>query len=77
MDLFKEVMAIDADPELRLALIDRAKAKDDHAVKVLFFHALYLKVKRNKTIPIRKKPSVFNELRVLLESNTPIDISYV
>ncbi len=40
MDLLKEVKAIDADPDVRLSLIERAKAKDDDAVKLLFFHAV-------------------------------------
>lgn len=76
MDLLKEVKAIDADPDRRLSLIERAKAKDDDAVKILFFHALYLQVKRNDDIPIRRKPVLFNELRILIERETPLAISY-
>ncbi len=76
MDLLKEVKAIDADPDRRLSLIERAKAKDDDAVKILFFHALYLQVKRNKDIPVRRKPAMFNELRTLVLKNTKMEISY-
>jgi hypothetical protein len=77
MDLLQEVKAIDEDPDRLLSLIERAKAKDDEAVKLLFFHALYLKVKRNKAIPVRRKPVMFDELRNLVEKNTRLDISYV
>ena len=76
MDLLKEVKAIDADPDLRLSFIERAKAKDDDAVKVLFHHALYLQVKRNKAIPIRRKPALFNELCRLVKRSTELNISY-
>jgi hypothetical protein len=77
MDLFKEVKAIDADPDRRFTLIERAKAKDDDAVRLLFLHAIYLQVKRNKAIPVRKKPLCFNQLVLMANYKTNLEILYV
>ncbi len=76
MDLLKEVKAIDADPDVRLSLIERAKAKDDDAVKLLFFHAVYLQVKRNKSIPPRRKIRMFVDMAAPFARAGAWDISY-
>lgn len=61
MDLLKEVKALDADPDRRLNLIERAKAKEDQAVKLLVLHALWRKMKSDKGLSPRVAALAFSK----------------
>jgi len=72
----KDIIALDNDDETRNALVDKAKAGNDDAVKRLFLWGQWRLIQHNKTASRRQKIRAFSQVAQVVQESMRLDISY-